>query len=424
MVSRRLIARFSFLLSLLATPAVVFACGGGEAPTATPAAAAPATATATRVAGATATTVAAPTKTVGQPSGEARLAMAQVRELFGDPPISPYASTPDPEQLGITESLFVYSNLNPMAPNVADSWQVSADGLTLTLKLKKGVKFNTPPQLAGKDFGELTAADVAWNMNRQNAGVNLQIRSGLGAQFGATFKEARAVDATTVEAPLVTQIVWGFPLSEFVIQDADLAIMSKAAYEQLGADAVKLVPIGTGSFVIGQWVPNERGTVEAVPNHWSKTAGVAKFTVLQVPEITSRIAMLETGQVQFAEMDFAKVKELRSKGLDFLPTQSERDTENASVIWPGNLWEVTHPRTGAALEPWKSVVYAQDYPWIGNPWGDKAPYTDTDNPQGMSDMEQARLVRWALSYAIDRDGIVEKLQSGLGSPLYIEYMGP
>jgi len=42
----------------------------------------------------------------------------------------------------------------------------------------------------------------------------------------------------------------------------------------------------------------------------------------------------------------------------------------------------------------------------------------------MSDMEQARLVRWALSYSIDREGIVEKLQGGLGTPIYIEYMGP
>jgi ABC-type transport system substrate-binding protein len=42
----------------------------------------------------------------------------------------------------------------------------------------------------------------------------------------------------------------------------------------------------------------------------------------------------------------------------------------------------------------------------------------------MSDMEQARLVRWALSYAIDREGIVEQLQSNIGTPIYIEYMGP
>ena len=42
----------------------------------------------------------------------------------------------------------------------------------------------------------------------------------------------------------------------------------------------------------------------------------------------------------------------------------------------------------------------------------------------MSDMEQARLVRWALSMAIDRQGIVDVLQAGLGTPIYLELMGP
>ena len=52
------------------------------------------------------------------------------------------------------------------------------------------------------------------------------------------------------------------------------------------------------------------------------------------------------------------------------------------------------------------------------------PYTDTDNPAGMSDMEQARLVRWAIAYAIDRDSIVDSLLGGMGAPLYSQYMGP
>jgi ABC-type transport system substrate-binding protein len=39
-------------------------------------------------------------------------------------------------------------------------------------------------------------------------------------------------------------------------------------------------------------------------------------------------------------------------------------------------------------------------------------------------MEQARLVRWALSYALDRDGMIQKLWGGLGKPIPVEYVGP
>jgi ABC-type transport system substrate-binding protein len=42
----------------------------------------------------------------------------------------------------------------------------------------------------------------------------------------------------------------------------------------------------------------------------------------------------------------------------------------------------------------------------------------------MTDMEQARLVRLALSTAINRDGINETLLNDIGTPIYSEYMGP
>lgn len=49
---------------------------------------------------------------------------------------------------------------------------------------------------------------------------------------------------------------------------------------------------------------------------------------------------------------------------------------------------------------------------------------DNDNPQGLSDMEQARLVRQALSLAMDRDGMIDSLWGGRGYPIPIEYVGP
>jgi ABC-type transport system substrate-binding protein len=73
-------------------------------------------------------------------------------------------------------------------------------------------------------------------------------------------------------------------------------------------------------------------------------------------------------------------------------------------------------------------VYDNDDPWLGDPWQEQQPdkvrYTDDNNPAGMTDMEQARLVRLALSTAIDRGGINDVLLNGIGTPIYSEYMGP
>jgi len=126
-------------------------------------------------------------------------------------------------------------------------------------------------------------------------------------------------------------------------------------------------------------------------------------------------------------MDFKMVPSLLDKGLDFVETMPGSYV-NQSIIWSGNLWEEVHARTGEALNPWDAPSYAKDYPWIGDPWQtvypDKVKYTDTDNPAGMSDMEQARLVRLALSVAIDRTAINKNILNDLGLPIYSEYMGP
>jgi len=73
--------------------------------------------------------------------------------------------------------------------HLAESWQVSGDGLTWTFVLKKGVKFH--------NGSELTASDVAFSMNRI-----LEIGEGLAYVFLGTVESATALDDYTVEFKL------------------------------------------------------------------------------------------------------------------------------------------------------------------------------------------------------------------------------
>ena len=440
------------LFGLLSVAAVALfalaACGGAEeapaaapapaqqaaapAATAVPAAPAPAPAATTAPAAAAPTAQAAPAPTVApapEVAGTVTITMGipEVSEQFGDFEVQTYGGSPGEIQMGFFDQLLVHDGEDPLSPFVAEKWTINDAGDKLTLDIRKGIKFQTPDAFAGEDFGELTAHDVAWNMNRQNAVVNPSLGAAIGAQLGATFGEAIAVDDYTVEAPMVTDIFWGIPISEFDINDTTVRLDSKEAYERMGASAVQFVPVGSGPFTIGDWKPNDRGEVHAVPEHWIETAHIGKFVVRQMPEITSRMAAMETGEIDLAAIDFARLTELEEKGLKFIPTMSDKDTMTLSVIWPGNLWTDKNAKTEEALEPWMSPVYEVDHPHLGNPWcdlGKDCQYEDTNNPAGMSDMEQARLVRWALSMAIDREGIVEVLQAGLGTPIYLELMGP
>lgn len=370
------------------------------------------------------------------------MAIPSVQEQFGDFENQTYGGAPGETQMGFFDQLLVHDGTDPLAPFAAESWEINDAGNELTLVIRDDLKVNTPEVFAGQDFGYITADDVAWNMNRQNAVVNPSLGAAIGAQLGGTFGPAEAIDDYTVKAPLVTDIFWGIPISEFDINDTTVRLDSKQAYEAVGAEAILLVPVGSGPFTIGEWVPNSHGVVHAVPDHWIEPPHIGTFRVVQAPEITTRMAMMETGEADIASIDFARLRELEGKGLKFITTMSDKDTMTLSAIWPGNLWTDTNAKAAAAIakgeplsdedgnevpagiEPWTSSVYEEDHAWLGCPWGDLCPYEDTNNPPGMSDMEQARLVRWALSHAIDRQGIVDVLQAGLGTPIYLELMGP
>ena len=416
--------------ALVAAALLGVACSSSEdeAEPAAPAAAAPAApapaATAAPAAVAQPTVAPAPEPSTMVSDITITMAIPEVAEQFGDFEVQTYGGSPGETQMGFFDQLLVHDGVDPLAPFVAKKWTINEAGDELTLEIEEGIKFNTPEAFAGQDFGELTAHDVAWNMNRQNAVVNPSLGAAIGAQLGGTFGEAVAVDDYTVKAPMVTDIFWGIPISEFDINDTTVRLDSKSAYETVGAEAIKLIPVGSGPFTMGDWTPNSKGEVHAVPDHWKEPPHIGKFVVVQAPEITTRMAMMETGEADLGSIDFARLRELEGKGLKFITTMSDKDTMTLSAIWPGNLWTDLNAKTEEAIEPWTSAVYEVDYPWIGCPWEDKCPYDDVDNPDGMSDMEQARLVRWALSHAIDRQGIVDVLQAGLGTPIYLELMGP
>ena len=109
--------------------------------------------------------------------------------------------------------------------------------------------------------------------------------------------------------------------------------------------------------------------------------------------------MLETGEAQISEIAVDDVPALLEKGFAKAP---EAANMGYGIITGGNYWETVHPDSGAPL-----TREIPDRPW-------------TANPADAAAMEKARKVRWALSMAIDREGIAEGLFKGLAE---VNYMG-
>jgi len=66
------------------------------------------------------------------------------------------------------------------------------------------------------------------------------------------------------------------------------------------------------------------------------------------------------------------------------------------------------PETGEPIPRRPGFTPDEDHPWIGDPWGEG------------NDMESARLVRWAMAMAIDRELLAETIYEGLARPAYTD----
>jgi ABC-type transport system substrate-binding protein len=402
-------------------------------------AAAKAAPAATVAKGAAAAATKAPNVT-GGPEGSLVRAFRTLESVYGIGYVGPYRDSATNQLGGIEEPLFNFQNGNPMTPFLVDTWDIDAAGTRARMTLKKGLKFQQPIGYEDKDFGELDAAELVEWFNRSNATTNPESTYGDAGDFAAIFLEAKVVDQYTIEIGLVSPVYYCLPVSQFGCLSAARGPHKVTSADTEGVEWARANHVGTGPYVQGACTPGDRCTVHAVSDHWRQVGNVASITGIQVPEATTQIAMLKNGAIDMTELDYKLLPDVIADGFTFLETMPGGFV-GQSILFPGNLWEHSHARTSEPLAPWDSPPLEKDYPWIGNPWGTQgdtctdgaglgrtlcgnAPYTDVDNGAGLDDMEQARLVRLALSIAIDRGAINDVLLNGIGTPIYSEYMGP
>ena len=306
--------------------------------------------------------------------------------------------------MGITETFFMVTDESAEGSMLANSWSLAPDLSSVTIELQRGVEFHG-------GWGEMTAEDVAWNVNDANAGTTpLSIHGQAGdmnALFGSNPWEV--VDTYTVKATFAAfNPTWAS--RELNLGGESVAIVSKDAIDTNGEEWAKEPGhmMGTGPFEIVEWVPDDRIVTEALPTHWRKAAEVSSVTWLEIPEPDTKIALLRTGEVDMAEIPLSRVGELKAQGFEVLAAGGRAD--EIGIMFGGNLWETHHAVSGEPLER-GPLAAARALPWLGH-------------PDDEADMEQARIVRHALAMAIDRELMNEQLNNGLGWPTYITMFSP
>ncbi len=196
------------------------------------------------------------------------------------------------------EGLYGFDKDMKMIPVLAESYEVTKDGLTYTVKLKKGIKFHD-----GTDFN---AAAVKANFDRVTNPDNKLKRYGLYSNIGKT----EVVDDYTAKISLKT------PFSAFLnnLAHPSGVMISPAAMTKYGKD-ISANPVGTGPFKFVEWQRTDYLKVAKFDGYWKKGyPKVDTITWKPVVDNNSRAAMMQTGEAHFTyPVPYEQAETLKAK---------------------------------------------------------------------------------------------------------------
>jgi peptide/nickel transport system substrate-binding protein len=172
-----------------------------------------------------------------------------------------------------------------IVPALAESWSM-VDDLTWEFKLRKGVKFH--------DGSEMTAEDVLWSIDRPATIV------GSPASFSAYTK---AVAKKTVVDPYTIRLTTSEPYPLLLADLSMIYVVSKKATQGMASEDFSTGKgmVGTGPFKFVKFQRDDR--VELVRNdqYWGKKPAWTKATLRFIPNGATRVAALLAGDVDAIE---------------------------------------------------------------------------------------------------------------------------
>ncbi len=299
-------ARSLRILLAFALVALLAACGGqAAAPTAAPATvpAAPTDAPTSRP------TVAAAEEPTVVPTAEPaatgpRRGGAVVVVQSSDPgSLNPAITTAGPVHT-ITDQIFnglvgLDDQLNPV-PELAESWEISADGTVYTFKLRPGVTWH--------DGAPFTSADVKFSFEEALLKFHARTRAGLENVL-------TAID-TPDELTVVFRLArpYGPLLQRLDVVEASIIPQHIFAGKDLQNNPANLNPIGTGPFKFVEYVKGERIVLERNPAYFRAGRPYLDQVIFQIiPDPGTALLALERGEVDYlGSVPGAEVERLKA----------------------------------------------------------------------------------------------------------------
>jgi peptide/nickel transport system substrate-binding protein len=193
----------------------------------------------------------------------------------------------------VYETLLETGEDGTLQPALAESYEVAADYLSVTFHLRTGVTFH--------DGSPLTADDVIYSFDEY-----LKPESTNGKTLQTYVVNVEKTDDYTI-------VVYCKSAYPFILNTlAEIYIIPKAYVEEQGVDNFNARPIGTGAYRIAALSQDVSVTLKAVPNHWRDDPEYKTVTVLNVPDASTQLAMLKTGEADIIQISTDQIADVEA----------------------------------------------------------------------------------------------------------------
>lgn len=228
-----------------------------------------------------------------------------------------------------------------IVPGLAQSFNVSSDGTTITLKIRGNVKFQD---------GTVCDADaVAFSLNRIQ---DPALKSPMAATISGPVQSIKAADSSTVVIALKKPFV---PFLDSLTQ-VSLAPVSPTAVQKYGKDFGSH-PVGTGPFMFQSQVPNDNVVLVRNPDYnWAPSfyqhqgaAYLDKVVIRNVPEDATRMALEQSGSIDVVYAPIVSQLPEYESNRKFYVVQATRPGMPRSFILNTAIWPFDDPKTRQAM---------------------------------------------------------------------------
>ena len=251
--------------------------------------------------------------------------------------------------------------LADVTPGLFSAWHADeTNALRWICTVREGVKFH--------DGSDLTADAVIWNFRRIYDDKSPQYDAPAAPIVKATVSMIAGFEKADDKTVVLTT---KYPFSFLPYLLTRILIVSPTQWDAVGKNWAEFQkkPSGTGPFKITKVVPGQYAEMSRNEDYWDRTRipKLDKMVVYPMPESTTRVAALRSGQIDWIEVPPPdSIPSLKQAGLEI-------------SLWP----------------------YPHTYPYALNCM-DGSPFKDVR-------------VRQALNYAVDREGMC-KMLNGTGRP--------